>query len=66
MCLLDLDYNCLTHYPLPVKMEKILVKLMKLLETRFNFDAFAGRKLLLCDLASRCRITFPTTCSPAR
>ena len=45
LCLLDLDYNCLSHYPLPANMEKILVELIKLLETRFNFDAYAGRKL---------------------
>jgi len=45
LCLLDLDHNCLSHYPLAANMEKILVKLMKLLETRFNFDAYAGRKL---------------------
>ncbi len=45
LCLLDLDYNCLSHFPLPAPMERILFKLMKLLETRFNFDAYAGRKL---------------------
>jgi len=45
LCLLDLDYNCLSHYPLPANMEKILLELMKLLEIRFNFDAYAGRKL---------------------
>jgi SAM-dependent methyltransferase len=45
LCLLDLDYNCLTHYPLPAQMEKTLFDLMKLLEVRFNFDAYAGRKL---------------------
>jgi SAM-dependent methyltransferase len=53
LCLLDLDYNCLSHYPLPAPMEKTLVELMKLLEPRFNFDAYAGRKLYsyLYDLA---------------
>ena len=53
LCLLDLDHNCLSHYPLPAPMEKTLVELMKLLETRFNFDAYAGRKLYsyLYDLA---------------
>ena len=45
LCLLDLDHNCLSHFPLPADMERILFELMKLLETRFNFDAYAGRKL---------------------
>ncbi|MGE5839809.1 MAG: class I SAM-dependent methyltransferase [Deltaproteobacteria bacterium] len=55
LCLLDLDYNCLTHFPLPTDMERILLELMKLLETRFNFDAYAGRKLYsyLYDLGYR-------------
>ena len=55
LCLLDLDYNCLSHYPLPAPMEKILFDLMALLETRFNFDAYAGRKLYsyLYDLSYR-------------
>ena len=45
LCLLDLDYNCLSHFPLPADTERLLMELMKLLETRFNFDAYAGRKL---------------------
>ena len=45
LCLIDLDYNCLTHYKLPDKMENILLKIMKRLELEHNFDPFAGRKL---------------------
>jgi ubiquinone/menaquinone biosynthesis C-methylase UbiE len=45
LCLLDLDHNCLSHYPLPPAMEPILPKLMELFEQKFNFDAYAGRKL---------------------
>jgi SAM-dependent methyltransferase len=45
LCLLDLDYNCLTHYPLPAKMQTILMKLMGKVEGKFNFDPYAGRKL---------------------
>lgn len=45
LCLLDLDHNCLNHYPLPDKMETILYKIMDKMEKVFNFDAFVGRKL---------------------
>ncbi len=45
LCLLDLDYNCLSHYELPETMRDILPRLMALLDEKFNFDTFAGRKL---------------------
>jgi SAM-dependent methyltransferase len=45
LCLLDLDYNCLTHYELPERMESVLIRLMKRLEADFNFDPYAGRRL---------------------
>lgn len=45
LCLLDLDYNCLTHYELPKRMEEALTYLMRGLEKEFNFDPYAGRKL---------------------
>ena len=45
LCLLDLDYNCLTHYELPEHMEGMLILLMKKLQEAFNFDPYAGRKL---------------------
>lgn len=45
LCLMDLDYNCLSHYELPHLMEEILFKLMGHLEGEFNFDPYSGRKL---------------------
>ena len=45
LCLLDLDYNCLSHYELPAPMKGILPKLMGHLDEEFNFDTYAGRKL---------------------
>ena len=45
VCLLDLDYNCLSHYELPAPMGVILPKLMDYLDEAYNFDTFAGRKL---------------------
>ncbi|EFK10178.1 methyltransferase domain protein [delta proteobacterium NaphS2] len=45
LCLLDLDYNCLSHYELPQKMEKILLQAMSVAELANNFDPYVGRKL---------------------
>ena len=45
LCLMDLDHNCLNHYEMPAKMEKILKENMKRLEREYNFDPYAGRKL---------------------
>ena len=45
LCLLDLDYNCLSHYPLPREMEEILHKLVNRMVDRYNFDPYIGRKL---------------------
>ncbi|MFH1350136.1 MAG: methyltransferase domain-containing protein [Pseudomonadota bacterium] len=45
LCLIDLDYNCLSHYELPSNMEQMFFKIMALLEHRHNFDPYAGRKL---------------------
>lgn len=45
LCLIDLDYNCLSHYELSPHMADILPKLMAFLDEAFNFDTFAGRKL---------------------
>lgn len=45
ICLLDLDYNCLNHYELPPGMLELLTKIMTISAEKFNFDAFAGRKL---------------------
>ncbi len=55
LCLLDLDYNCLSHYPLPQKMEAVLQELVNLMINKYNFDPYAGRKLYsyLYDLGFR-------------
>ena len=44
LCLVDLDFNCLIHYGIPVSLEKALFGLMGLLEEKANFDPYAGRK----------------------
>ena len=45
MCLIDLDYNCLTHYGLPERLESAIVGLRRTVEQKADFDPFAGRKL---------------------
>ena len=45
LCLMDLDYNCLSHYEMPNTIEEVLTKLIKTISTQFNFDPYAGRKL---------------------
>lgn len=45
LCLLDLDYNCLSHHELPPMMQDFLTKLIVRAEEEANFDAYAGRKL---------------------
>lgn len=45
LCLLDLDYNCLSHYPIRFEMESMLQKLLDKMIRKFNFDPFVGRKL---------------------
>ncbi len=45
LCLIDLDYNALTHYELPERLEKTIHSMMHLLQKEKNFDPYAGRKL---------------------
>lgn len=45
LCLIDLDYNCLNHYPISDKMENTLQKLILVMNKDFNFDPYIGRKL---------------------
>jgi len=45
LCLIDLDYNCLSHYGLPPRLEKALFAIMSILEKDFGFDPYVGRKL---------------------
>ncbi len=41
----DLDYNCMTHYPLDPQLEESLLSLVRTLEENHLFDPYAGRKL---------------------
>ena len=45
ICLIDLDYNSLTNHGLPSELEKAISEIMGLIENRFNFDPYVGRKL---------------------
>lgn len=45
MCLVDLDYNCLSHYGLSPRLEKTIYGIMSFLEKHANFDPYVGRKL---------------------
>lgn len=45
MCLIDLDYNCLTHYGLPERLESAILGIRRTVEQKADFDPFAGRKL---------------------
>jgi SAM-dependent methyltransferase len=45
LCLIDLDYNCLSHYELPSKMAELLPKIMAFMDEKYNVDTFVGRKL---------------------
>jgi len=45
LCLLDLDYNCLSHYPIKPEMERVLQMLMHQMMYSYNFDPYVGRKL---------------------
>lgn len=41
----DLDYNCMSHYPLDAQTEKELFSLVKTLQENHLFDPYAGRAL---------------------
>ena len=45
LCLIDLDYNCLTHYGLPKRLESAIQGIKRTLEKKADFDPYAGRKL---------------------
>ncbi|MDY6973136.1 MAG: methyltransferase domain-containing protein [Thermodesulfobacteriota bacterium] len=44
LCLMDLDHNCLNHYEIPEGVERVLFKLMQILQDKYNFDPYVGRK----------------------
>lgn len=45
LCLIDLDCNCLGHYALPPGIQDILFELSRVVDEKYNFDTYAGRKL---------------------
>jgi 2-polyprenyl-3-methyl-5-hydroxy-6-metoxy-1,4-benzoquinol methylase len=45
LCLIDLDYNCLSHFGLSPALEHAMTGLMQHLEQWADFDPYAGRKL---------------------
>lgn len=45
LCLIDLDYNCLSHFGLSLRLERTVSSIMKQLEVKANFDPYVGRKL---------------------
>lgn len=45
LCLIDLDYNCMSHWELPKRLEKTLSEIMTELQKSADFDPYAGRKL---------------------
>jgi SAM-dependent methyltransferase len=55
LCLIDLDYNCLSHFGLSPRLEKSINGIMDTLEKDSDFDPYAGRKLYsyLYDLGCR-------------
>jgi len=55
LCLVDLDYNCLSHYGLPERLESAIVGIKTTLEKKGYFDPYVGRKLYsyLYDLGYR-------------
>ena len=45
LCLVDLDYNCLTHAGLPERVDTTVQDVVKGLEANADFDPYAGRRL---------------------
>jgi ubiquinone/menaquinone biosynthesis C-methylase UbiE len=45
LCLIDLDYNCMTHYELESDLYSALTGSIRYLEQHFDFDPYAGRRL---------------------
>ena len=45
LCLIDLDYNCLTHFEMPERLEKTTQELIEEIRIKANFDPYIGRKL---------------------
>lgn len=45
LCLIDLDYNCLSHAGIPVRLENAITNITRKLELEADFDPYMGRKL---------------------
>ncbi len=45
LCLIDLDYNCLSHFGLSQRLERTIYKIINTLEKNADFDPYAGIKL---------------------
>lgn len=45
LCLIDLDYNCMTHFGLPKRLETAIHGIIDCLGRNSNFDPFAGRRI---------------------
>ena len=45
LCLVDLDYNCLSHYGMSPRLEVALASMVRQVESKGDFDPYAGRKL---------------------
>jgi SAM-dependent methyltransferase len=55
LCLVDLDYNCLSHAGLPERLNLTIEEVVRGLEKNADFDPYAGRRLYghLFDLGYR-------------
>ncbi len=45
LCLIDLDYNCLSHFGIPERLERTLRAIVEELQSKADFDPYVGRKL---------------------
>jgi SAM-dependent methyltransferase len=45
LCLVDLDYNCMSHAGLPERLDKTIQDVVRGLEKEADFDPYAGRRL---------------------
>lgn len=45
LVLVDLDHNPLNHYGFPERLNKTLYSVLSIIEDKYNFDPYAGRKL---------------------
>jgi SAM-dependent methyltransferase len=45
LCLIDLDNNCMNHFGINARLEKTMCSIINILESDFDFDPYAGRKL---------------------